>query len=427
MEAAGILDHDEPALLRLATCGSVDDGKSTLIGRLLHDTRQIHDDQMEHVRDVSARRGGGEFDLALLTDGLRAEREQGITIDVAYRSFLTERRRFILADCPGHEQYTRNMVTGASTADATVVLIDARRGVLSQTRRHMAIAELLRVPHVLVAINKMDAVGWSRERFEEIEAEVARVGRALGLPDVVCLPISALDGEGVVEPAGEVAPWYDGQSLVARLEDLPLDGADEHGPLRMPVQWVIRPEGEPGGGRRYAGRIARGTLRAGDELVALPSGQEAVVTAVELLGSELDEAAAPRSGAVRLDRELDISRGDVLCRASEAPVPVRELEATLCWMHERPLHPGARLLLKHGARTTRALVGEVREKLDLETLTPVPAPGGLELNDLGHVSLKVAEPLVADPYAECRETGAFVLIDDSDNATLAAGMIVSAS
>ena len=229
------------------------------------------------------------------------------------------------------------------------------------------------------------------------------------------------------EPAGEVAPWHDGPSLVSRLEELPLDGADEHGPLRLPVQWVIRPAGEHGGGRRYAGRIARGTVRVGDELVALPSGQQAVVTAVELLGSMLDEAAAPRSLAVALDRELDISRGDVLCRPSEAPAPVREIEATLCWMHERPLHAGARLLLKHGARTTRAIVGEVREKLDLETLAPVPAPDGLRLNDLGHVVLKVADPLVADPYAECRETGAFVLIDDADNATLAAGMVVSAS
>jgi len=423
---SALLDHDEPGLLRLATCGSVDDGKSTLIGRLLHDTRQIHDDQMEHVRDVSARRGGGELDLALLTDGLRAEREQGITIDVAYRSFLTERRRFILADCPGHEQYTRNMVTGASTADASVLLVDARNGVLPQTRRHLAISALLRVPHVLVAINKMDLVGWDEQRFDKIAAELRGLAETLGLPDLVCVPISALEGDGVARPLGDEAPWHSGPSLVARLEELPLDGADEDGPLRLPVQLVIRPEGEHGGGRRYAGRIARGTVRVGDELVALPSGQEAVVTAVELIGSELDAAAAPRSVSVRLDRELDISRGDVLCRASEVPVPVREIEATLCWMHERPLHPGARLLLKHGARTTRTIVGEVREKLDLETLAPVSAPDGLHLNDLGHVALKVAEPLVADPYEECRETGAFVLIDDADNATLAAGMIVSA-
>ncbi len=426
MEAAGLLHEVEPALLRLATCGSVDDGKSTLIGRLLHDTRQIHDDQMEHVRDVSARRGGGDFDLALLTDGLRAEREQGITIDVAYRSFLTDRRRFILADCPGHEQYTRNMVTGASTADASVLLVDARLGVQPQTRRHLAISALLRVPHVLVAINKMDLVAWDEERFTEIADELRSLADGLGLPDLVCVPISALEGAGVVDPVGDIAPWHAGPSLVTRLEDLPIDGADAVGPLRMPVQWVIRPEGEHGGGRRYAGRIARGTVRVGDEVVALPSGQEAVVTGVELLGSDLDAASAPRSVAVRLDRELDLARGDVLCRVGEAPVPARELEATLCWMHERPLKPGARLLLKHGTRTTRAIVGEIRERLELETLSPVPAPDGLALNDLGHVTLKVADPLVTDPYGECRETGAFVLIDDQDHATLAAGMIVSA-
>ncbi len=426
MEAAALLDHDAPALLRLATLGSVDDGKSTLIGRLLHDTRQIADDQLEHVRDVSSRRGGGTLDLALLTDGLRAEREQGITIDVAYRSFLTPRRRFILADCPGHEQYTRNMVTGASTADATVLLVDARQGVVAQTRRHLAIAELLRVPHVLVAVNKMDLVDWSEARFNEIADELRSLADGLGLPDLVCVPISALDGTGVVEPAGVAAPWHEGPSLVTRLEDLPIDGADAHGPLRLPVQWVIRPEGKHGGGRRYAGRIARGTVRAGDEVVALPSGQEAVVTAVELLGEDLDAAAAPRSVSIGLDRELDLSRGDVLCRVGEAPAPARELTATLCWMHERPLRPGARLLLKHGARTTRAIVGEIRERLELETLTPVAAPDGLALNDIGHVTLRVADPLVADPYGECRETGAFVLIDGQDHATLAAGMILSA-
>ena len=424
MEAASLLHEVEPALLRLATCGSVDDGKSTLIGRLLHDTRQIHDDQMEHVRDVSARRGGGDFDLALLTDGLRAEREQGITIDVAYRSFLTDRRRFILADCPGHEQYTRNMVTGASTADASVLLVDARLGVQPQTRRHLAISALLRVPHVLVAVNKMDLVDWDEERFAEIAAELRGLADGLGLPDLVCVPISALEGAGVVDPVGDEAPWHTGPSLVTRLEDLPIDGADQAGPLRLPVQWVIRPEGEHGGGRRYAGRIARGTVRVGDEVVALPSGQEAVITGIELLGNDLDAASAPRSIAVTLDRELDISRGDVLCRVGEAPTPTRELEATLCWMHERPLKPGARLLLKHGTRTTRAIVGEIRERLELETLSPVPAPDGLALNDLGHVTLKVADPLVADPYGECRETGAFVLIDDQDHATLAAGMIV---
>ena len=282
------------------------------------------------------------------------------------------------------------------------------------------------MPHVLVAVNKMDLVDWDEARFAEIAGELRGLADGLGLPDLVCVPISALEGAGVVDPVGDLAPWHAGPSLVTRLEDLPLDGADQHGPLRLPVQWVIRPEGEHGGGRRYAGRIARGTVTVGDEVVALPSGQEAVVTGIELLGSDLDAAAAPRSVAVRLDRELDLARGDVLCRVGEAPTPARELEATLCWMHERPLRPGARLLLKHGARTTRAIVGEIRERLELETLTAVPAPDGLALNDLGHVTLKVADALVADPYGECRETGAFVLIDAQDHATLAAGMIVSA-
>jgi sulfate adenylyltransferase subunit 1 len=317
------------------------------------------------------------------------------------------------------------MVTGASTADATVVLIDARHGVQPQTRRHMAIAELLRVPHVLVAVNKMDAAGWSRVRFEEIEAEVARVAAALGLPDVVCVPVSALHGDNVVEPSPN-APWHDGPPLVTRLEDLPLDGADVAGPLRLPVQLVTRPEGEAGGGRRYAGRIARGTVRPGDAVVILPSGREAVVDAVETLGRELEAAGAPLSVALRLDREVDVARGDVICAAAEAPAPARELQATVCWMHERPLHPGVRLLLKHGTRTVRAIADAVPERLDLETLGPVPAGDGLHLNDLGHVHLRLAEPVIADPYAECRATGAFVLIDDQSNATLAAGMVLSA-
>ncbi|CAB4913468.1 unannotated protein [freshwater metagenome] len=408
-------------LLRLATCGSVDDGKSTLLGRLLHDTRQIADDQLEHVRDVSARRGG-ELDLALLTDGLRAEREQGITIDVAYRSFVTERRRFILADCPGHEQYTRNMVTGASTADAAVLLIDARYGVVSQTRRHLAIAALLRVPHVVVAVNKMDLVAWSQERFDEIVADVRVLADGLGVADAACIPLSALEGDNVVTKSA-AAPWYTGPALVPYLEELPLDGLDDTGPVRFPVQLIIRPDGEAGGGRRYAGRIERGTLRTGDAVVALPSGREAVVEAIEILDEQLEVAGPSLSVNVVLDREIDIARGDLLVRRGEEPNVRRELEATLCWMSDRHLKPGQRLLLKAGARTTRAVVDEVRERLDLESLQPVAAPDGLALNDLGRVRLRVADAVPADTYAECRATGAFVLIDDATNDTVAAGMI----
>jgi len=318
-------------------------------------------------------------------------------------------------------------VTGASTASLAVVLVDARHGLLEQSRRHAFIASLLRIPHLVFAVNKMDLVDWDEARFTEISTELRALADGLGLPDLVCVPISALQGAGVVEPVLPDAPWHDGPSLVTRLEELPLDAADEHGPLRLPVQWVIRPDGETPGGRRYTGRVARGTVRVGDAIVALPSGQEAVVTAVELLGEDLDAAAAPRSVSIGLDRELDLARGDVICRVGEAPTPARELEATLCWMHERPLRPGSRVLLKHGARTTRAIVDGIRDRMELETLASVPAPDGLGLNDLGHVSLRVADPLVADPYAECRETGAFVLIDDQDHATLAAGMIVATS
>ncbi|HEY5142072.1 MAG TPA: GTP-binding protein [Solirubrobacteraceae bacterium] len=410
-------------LLRVATCGSVDDGKSTLLGRLLHDTRQIADDQLDHVRDVSERRGT-VLDLALLTDGLRAEREQGITIDVAYRSFETPRRRFILADCPGHEQYTRNMVTGASTADAAVLLVDARHGVVAQTRRHLAITALLRVPHVLVAVNKMDLVDWDGARFAEIAGDIRALAETLGVEDVACVPVSALEGDNVVEPSART-PWYDGPPLVTRLEELPPESDDPDGPLRFPVQLVIRPLGGAGGGRRYAGRVARGTVRPGDAVVALPSGEEAVVAAVETLDGELAHASAPRSVSIVLDRELDISRGDVLCRTGAAPALTRELEATLCWMSERHLRPGARLLLKHGTRTTRAIVEDVTERLHLQTLLGAPAPDGLALNDLGRVRLRVAEPLVADPYAESRAAGAFVLIDDATNDTVAAGMITA--
>ncbi|HVP02478.1 MAG TPA: GTP-binding protein [Solirubrobacteraceae bacterium] len=410
-------------LLRVATCGSVDDGKSTLIGRLLHDTRQIADDQLDHVRDVSARRGT-ELDLALLTDGLRAEREQGITIDVAYRSFETARRRFILADCPGHEQYTRNMVTGASTADAAVLLIDARHGVVAQTRRHLAIAALLRVPHVLVAVNKMDLAGWEEARFREIAGDVRALAETLGLDDATCVPVSALAGDNIVAPSARMA-WHEGPPLVTQLEDLPPESGDPHGPLRFPVQFVIRPAGGTGGGRRYAGRIARGTVRPGDELVVLPSGEPAVVAAVETLDGPLEAAAAPSSVSIVLDREVDVARGDVLCHAAGAPLAARELEATVCWMSDRHLRPGARLLLKHGTRTTRAIVADVRERLHLQTLLGAPAPDGLALNDLGRVLVRVADPLPADRYADSRAAGAFVLIDDATNDTVAAGMVTA--
>jgi bifunctional enzyme CysN/CysC len=410
-------------LLRLVTCGSVDDGKSTLIGRLLYDTKQIFVDQMEHIEETSKRRGDAYTNLALLTDGLRAEREQGITIDVAYRSFLTPRRRFQLADAPGHVQYTRNMVTGASTADLAVILVDARNGVVEQTRRHAYIVSILGIPHVVAAVNKLDLADWSEERFDEIALEL----ETLGLPDLKVIPMSALHGDNVVD-ASERMPWYDGPTLLEHLESVEIfyDRDLEH--RRFPVQWVIRPMAdEHHDYRGYAGRVAGGVWRAGDEVVVLPSGQRTRVEAVETALGPLDAAVPPQSVTIRLADNVDVSRGDMLADPERPPVVARELVARICWMSDRPLEARAKVAVKQTTRSVRAVVEELVSRTEIDTLVEAPGPDRLALNDIGVVRLRLAEPLCVDPYAESRETGAFIVLDEATNETVGAGMVISAS
>ncbi|HET8893119.1 MAG TPA: GTP-binding protein [Gaiellaceae bacterium] len=405
-------------LLRLVTCGSVDDGKSTLIGRLLYDTKQIFVDQMEHIEETSLRRGDSYVNLALLTDGLRAEREQGITIDVAYRSFVTPARRFQLADAPGHVQYTRNMVTGASTAELAIILVDARNGVVEQTRRHAFIVSILGIPHVTVAVNKMDLVDWSEERFDEIAREL----ETIGLPDLQVIPMSALLGDNVVE-GSEQMPWYAGATLLEHLESVETTTDRDFEHRRFPVQWVIRPMAdEHHDYRGYAGQVAGGMWRAGDEVVVLPSGLRSRVAAID----PDDEAVPGQSVAIRLADNLDVSRGDMLADPDAPPIVARELQARVCWMSERPLEPRARLAVKHTTRTVRAVVDELVSVTDIHTLADVRAPERLALNDIGIVRLRLSEPLCVDRYEDNRATGAFILLDEATNETVGAGMVVRA-
>jgi bifunctional enzyme CysN/CysC len=405
-------------LLRLATAGSVDDGKSTLIGRLLLDTKLLLSDQLDAV----SREGDGP-DLAAITDGLRAEREQGITIDVAYRFFATPRRSFILADTPGHERYTRNMFTGASTADLAIVLVDARRGVVTQTRRHAQISALLGIRHVIACVNKMDLVDWSEERFAAVAGEVRALGERLDVPDVAVVPISALHGDNVVE-CSEHAPWYDGPPLLERLETVDVAGDRDTDRLRLPIQWVARPA--EGRGRAYGGRLAAGTLRPGDEVTVLPSGATTAVVSIDALDAEVDPAVPPLSVTVGLADDVDVGRGDVLVSAAEPPAAARELEATVCWMAEEPLRPGRRYALKHTTRSVRATVQAIHDRVDAETLETLADPAGLGLNDIGRVTLRTSAVIVADPYRENRVTGAFILIDEHTNDTVGAGLVLAA-
>ena len=414
-------------LLRLVTAGSVDDGKSTLIGRLLYDSKQIMVDQMEHIEDASRRRGHDYVDLALLTDGLRAEREQGITIDVAYRSFVTPRRRFQLADAPGHVQYTRNMVTGASTADVAVILLDARQGVVEQTRRHAYIASILEIPHVVYAVNKMDLVDFSQKRFDEIVTELEELNTALGTRDPKAIPMSALRGDNVVDGCEESMPWWDAPPLLEFLEQIQIATDRNLEDRRFPVQWVIRPmSDEHHDYRGYAGRVASGIWQAGDEVVVLPSGLRSRIESVENADGPLDAAVPPMSITVRLADDVDVSRGNMLADPARPPVVARELEARVCWMSERPLEPRTKIAVKHTTRTVRGLVEELVSVVDIRSLLDVASPAKLELNDIGVVRLRLSEPLCVDPYAENRETGAFILIDEATNDTVGAGMIVSA-
>jgi bifunctional enzyme CysN/CysC len=404
-------------LLRLATAGSVDDGKSTLIGRLLHDSKAILADQ---YADLNGR--DGELDLSRLTDGLRAEREQGITIDVAYRYFATPARDFILADTPGHVQYTRNMVTGASTADVAIVLVDARHGVVEQTKRHAFIASLLGIPHLLVAVNKMDLVDYSEDRFDEIVRDFCAFRGQLTSRDIAYIPISALNGDNVVDPS-ESMPWYGGEPLLRYLEAI--DPADDRNldDLRFPVQLVIRSEGNDY--RGYAGQVASGVVRPGDRVRVLPSGVESTVAAVETVDGPLDEAFPPQSVTVRLADDVDASRGDVLVSADAPVEPIREIEADVCWFADKPLRPGSRYLLKHLTQTVDAVVEGIVDQVDIHTLERAPAPTELGLNDIGRVRLRTRRPLVADPYSRNRVTGAFILIDEATNDTVAGGMVSS--
>ncbi len=401
-------------LLRFSTAGSVDDGKSTLIGRLLYDSRNVYDD---HVRAVTH---NAAIDFAQLTDGLRAEREQGITIDVAYRFFSTPKRKFIIADTPGHEQYTRNMATGASTADVAIVLVDARKGILDQTRRHACIAALLGIPVVIAAVNKMDLVGFSQEVFDDHRRSLLDLARQLEIPELIAVPVSALDGDNVVHRSERMS-WYNGPSLMELLETVPLAIERSHAGLRFPVQRVLRPHQDF---RGFAGQITAGTVRPGDKVVALPSGFRTRVRSITTWEGDLEAARAPQSVVITLEDETDVSRGEMLVSAADSPHRTRHFEATVVWMHAKPLRPGSTYLLKHTSQTVRARVVEIRSRIHVEQLEHHPAEQ-LALNDIGQVVIETSRPLLADLYRDSRATGSLILIDPEDNATAGAGMIRS--
>jgi bifunctional enzyme CysN/CysC len=415
-------------ILRFATAGSVDDGKSTLIGRLLYDTKTVFQDQMDSVERTSRDRGEEHVNLALLTDGLRAEREQGITIDVAYRYFSTPRRKFIIADTPGHVQYTRNMVTGASTADLALVLVDARKGIVEQSRRHAFLATLLQVPHIVLCVNKMDLVDYSEEVFDEIHAEFVSFAAKLRVPDLTVLPVSALHGDNVVTRS-EKMPWFDGPSLLHHLETVHVASDRNLIDVRFPVQYVIRPQSDDWHDYRgYAGQIAGGVLRRGDEVMALPSGFTSRIKAIETADGELEEAFAPMSVTVRLEDQIDISRGDMLCRPTNRPVVAQDVDAMICWMDESaPLQVGRKYAIKHTTRSARTIIRDLSYRLDVNTLHRDEEAQELRLNEIGRVKLRTTAPLMCDEYSRNRTTGGFVLIDEGTHRTVAAGMIGEAS
>ncbi|MHA6802848.1 sulfate adenylyltransferase subunit 1 [Salinifilum ghardaiensis] len=420
----GVLS-DSTDLLRLATAGSVDDGKSTLVGRLLHDTKSVLADQLDAVYRASEERGLSSPDLSLLVDGLRAEREQGITIDVAYRYFATPRRSFVLADTPGHVQYTRNTVTGASTAQLAVLLVDARKGVLEQTRRHAAVLALLGVPRLVLAVNKIDMVDFDEGTHTRIAEEFTEHAEALGYTDdaVVTIPVSALHGDNVVERSART-PWYTGPALLEHLETAPVAPDPHDAPFRMAVQYVVRPRTEEFPDYRgYAGQSASGVVRAGDEVVVLPAGRRTRVSQVDTPDGEVASAAAGRPITLLLEDDVDIARGDLVAHADHPPRLSDELDATVCWLAEKPLRGGDRVLVKHGARTVQAMATELTGRFDEQELTTVDTPDALELNEIGRVQLRTSEQLAIDEYAENRRTGAFLIIDPTDGSTLGAGLV----
>ncbi|MEI6466223.1 MAG: GTP-binding protein [Verrucomicrobiota bacterium] len=414
-------------ILRFNTCGSVDDGKSTLIGRLLYDSKSLMEDQIEALERSADITGGGQINLANLTDGLRAEREQGITIDVAYRYFATPRRKFIIADTPGHVQYTRNMVTGASSANLSIILVDARTGVIEQSRRHTAIASLLRIPHLVVAVNKMDLVGWSEQRFMEIRAQFEEFLPRLDIKDVKFIPMSALNGDNVVDPSPHT-PWYAGPTLLGHLETVHIASDWNLQAFRLPVQWVNRPNNPTDAAlhdfRGFSGQIAGGIVRVGQRVLALPAGIVTTVKQIWTFDGPVDEAFCPQSVTLVLEHDIDISRGSMLIGAAHLPGAATELDADVCWMHSRPLEPGKKYYLKHTAHTVQAVVTEVVNKLNMSTLDTEDAPGRLAMNDIGEIRIRTAKPLVFDGYATNRLTGSFILIEQGTNATVAAGMLM---
>jgi len=411
-------------LLRLLTCGSVDDGKSTLIGRLLYDSKSIFEDQLQAVERSSRGRGDERVDLALVTDGLRAEREQGITIDVAYRYFATPKRKFIIADTPGHVQYTRNMVTGASTANLAMILIDARNGVIEQTRRHAFIASLLRIPHMVVCVNKMDLVDWDEGRYEEIRADFESFASRLEINDVSFIPMSALVGDNVVHRS-ENMPWFQGPALLHHLENLHIGSDRNLINARFPVQRVVRPQSsEHPDFRGYAGKVASGIFRPGDEIIALPSGFTSRIESIDCYPDSVREAFPPMSVTIRLEDDIDISRGDMLCRPNNQPKVGQDLEAMVVWMVDQPMTVRRKLIIKHTTRSGKCLVTDLKYRLNVSTLHREVEATSLGLNEIGRVSLRCTLPLMYDSYRECRATGSFILIDDATHNTVGAGMIL---
>ncbi len=424
MDAKTLQNYETSELLRFTTAGSVDDGKSTLIGRLLYDSKAIFEDQMEAIEQASLRSGADEVNLALLTDGLRAEREQGITIDVAYRYFATPKRKFIIADTPGHVQYTRNMVTGASTANAALILIDARHGVIEQTLRHAFIASLLQIPHVVICVNKMDLVDYNEEVFEEIRTVFMGFAGKLAIKDIHFIPISALKGDNVVNRS-EKMDWYQGPTLMYLLEHVYIGSDNNHIDARFPVQYVIRPQSaDYPDYRGYAGRLASGTLRKGDAVVVLPSGFSSHIKSIDFYKDTLDIAYAPQSVTITLEDDIDISRGDMIVRENNRPEISQDIDIMICWLNDKPMRPGGKYALMHTSNEVRCMIKDVKYKIDINTLDRDNEDKSIGMNDIGRISIRTTKPLYFDSYRQNRVTGSLILIDEATNETVCAGMIV---
>ncbi len=422
MSAIEKISLDQTELLRFITAGSVDDGKSTLIGRLLHDSKSIFEDQLSSITKTTQKRGMQGVDLSLLTDGLQAEREQGITIDVAYRYFATPKRKFIIADTPGHEQYTRNMVTGASTANLAIILIDARKGVLTQSKRHSYLASLVGIPHIVVAVNKMDLMDYSQTVFDNICKDFSAFADGLNLQNIEYIPMSALHGDMVVE-RGDQLNWYEGVTLIDLLENIVIEHDVNHDDFRYPVQWVCRPQTkELHDFRGYMGRIESGSIRVGDDVTLLPSGLTSRIKEIVMYEGPIEEAFAPQSVTLTIEDHLDISRGDFLVKTGDTPDVTKAFNAMLCWLSEQPLDPGRKYLIKHTARVVKAIISQINFRVDVNTMAHEMVDT-LKMNDIAHVTIKVQQPLVCDDYTRNRATGCFIIIDESSNNTVAAGMI----